>query len=80
MELLAGVRKVVFVNLTVPRDWEAPNNAVLAEQVARYSNADLVDWHGASADHPEFFQDGVHLQPEGAQAYAKLIAASLRAP
>jgi hypothetical protein len=80
IELLAGVRRVVFVNLTVPRDWETSNNAVLANGVARYPNAELVDWHRASADHPEFFQDGVHLQPEGARAYAELIAASLGIP
>jgi hypothetical protein len=80
MELLAGVRRVVFVNLTVPRDWEGPNNAVLAQGVTRYSNAYLVDWHGASTGHPEYFQDGVHLRPEGARAYAELIAASLGVP
>jgi hypothetical protein len=53
----------------------------LAEGVARYPNAVLVDWHAASIDHPDFFWgDGIHLRPEGAQAYAQLIAASLGAP
>jgi hypothetical protein len=34
----------------------------------------LVDWYAASADHPEYFWDGIHLTPRGARAYADLIA------
>jgi hypothetical protein len=75
MELMADVSRVVFVNLRVPRGWEDPNNAVLAEGVARYPNAALVDWYAASVDHPEFLLDGVHLAPEGVQAYVQLVAA-----
>jgi len=80
MEALADVRRVLFVNLKVPRDWEGPNNAVLSEGVRRYPNTVLVDWHAASVDRSQFFQDGVHLRPEGAQAYAQLIVASVGAP
>jgi len=80
MGLMADVTRVVFVNLKVPRDWEGPNNAVLAAGVARYPNAVLVDWYTASVDRPQFFQDGVHLRPEGALAYAQLIAASVGSP
>ena len=81
MEVLAGVRRVVFVNLKEPRSWEGSNNTVLAEGVARYSNAVLVDWHTASVDRPDFFwDDGIHLRPEGAQYYSQLIAASVAAP
>jgi lysophospholipase L1-like esterase len=77
MDLLVDVSRVVFVNLRVPRDWEGPNNAVLAQGVTRYSNAVLVDWYAASVDQPQFFLDGVHLRPEGAQAYAQLIASAV---
>jgi peptidoglycan/LPS O-acetylase OafA/YrhL len=81
MEVLAGVRRVVFVNLKVPRSWEGPNNTVLAEGVTRYSNTVLVDWHAASVDRPDFFwSDGIHLRPEGAQYYAQLIAFYVAAP
>lgn len=80
MALLADVNRVVFVNLKVPRGWEGPNNAVLAEGVTRYPNAVLADWYSTSLDHPQFFLDGVHLRPEGAQAYVQLIAASVGAP
>ncbi len=81
MQVLAGARRVVFVNLKVPRDWEGPNNAMLAERVKHYPNAVLVDWHTASINQPQlFWDDGIHLRPEGAQVYAQLIAACVRAP
>ncbi|HEX2912573.1 MAG TPA: acyltransferase family protein [Chloroflexia bacterium] len=76
MAVLKDVRKVVFVNLKMPRSWEAPNNAILAAGVSRYPNAILVDWHGASVNRPDlFWDDGIHLRPAGAKVYASLIAA-----
>ena len=81
MQVLANVRRVVFVNLKVPRDWEGSNNTVIAEGVARYPNTVLVDWHTASVDRPDlFWSDAIHLRPEGAQYYAQLIAAFVGAP
>ena len=78
MRILSGVDKVVFVNVSVPRPWEEPNNQVIAEGVARYPNTVLVDWHSASADRPElFYKDGYHLRPKGQQIYADLISAHL---
>jgi len=83
MEVLAGVPKVLIVSLTVPPGVEDPvaasNNAVLTDGVQRYSNTVLVDWHAASAEHPEYFsgEDNIHLSLQGAQAYADLIAAHL---
>ena len=80
MRILADVRKVAFVNVKAPRTWEQPNNNMLAEKVPEYPNTVLIDWHAASADRPDFFvEDGIHLQPEGQQAYADLIAARLKA-
>jgi len=81
MRTLADVRKVMFVNVKAPRPWEQPNNDMLANGVRRYPNAELVDWHAASANRPELFvDDGVHLQLEGQRLYADLIAAHLKAP
>ena len=83
MRALAGMRKVLVVNATVPAGVPdpiaMPNNAVLAAEVRRYpKNTVLVDWQAESAGHPEFFgEDGVHLTSQGAQAYADLIAAHL---
>jgi peptidoglycan/LPS O-acetylase OafA/YrhL len=81
MQILAGVPRVVFVNLKVPRGWQDANNTVLADGVKRYPNAVLVDWYAASADRPDlFWRDGLHLRPQGAQVYADLVAASIRVP
>lgn len=85
MRVLAGVRKVLVVNMTVPPDVNnpiaVPNNAMLAEGVRRYPNTVLVDWHAVSAGHPEFVErDGIHLTLQGAQAYADLIATHLADP
>jgi hypothetical protein len=68
-----------LVNVTVPPGVEGPvavpNNAVLADGAGRHPNAALVDWYAASLDHPEYlWEDGTHLTPEGARAYAGLIA------
>jgi hypothetical protein len=81
MQELQGLRRVVFVTVKVARSWEGPNNAVLAAGVARYPNAVLADWQAASAGRPDYFApDGIHLGPAGAQAYAGLIAGSVRGP
>jgi len=82
MQASAGVKRVVFVNLDVPRSWEAPDNAVLAAGVARYPGvAVLADWYTLSTPHPEWFTaDQVHLNPDGAQAMATLITQSIRPP
>ncbi|HEX3842553.1 MAG TPA: hypothetical protein VHU85_17305 [Acidimicrobiales bacterium] len=76
MQAAAGVKRVVFVNVDVPRSWEAPDNATLAAGVARYPGvAVLADWYTMSSPHPEWFtSDQVHLQPAGAAALAGLIA------
>src|SRR5918995_5708495 len=81
MEVLAAVHRVVFVNVKVPRPWEQPNNAVLADGIQQYSNVVLVDWYVASVGRPELFvKDGIHLQHEGQRVYTDLIAEYLEAP
>ena len=75
MTILGDARRVVFVNVRVPRAWEAPNNAILADDASRYTNVDLVDWYAATAGHSELlWDDGIHLTPAGGEAYAKLVA------
>jgi len=78
MRLLSGVDRVLFVNVTVPRTWEDPNNEVIAEGVKRHPKAVLVDWHSASSDRPEiFYNDGYHLRPKGQRIYADLVSSYL---
>jgi hypothetical protein len=78
MDALHEVPQVIWVNVRVPRDWEAHNNRIIEGGVERYPNARLVDWHDATAGHPElFWKDGYHPRPEGAELYADLIAAAV---
>jgi peptidoglycan/LPS O-acetylase OafA/YrhL len=75
MDALRDVPLVVWVNVRVPRDWEAHNNRMIASGVEKYANARLVDWYEATADRPDlFWKDGYHPRPEGAKVYADLIA------
>jgi hypothetical protein len=78
MDALRDVPLVVWVNVRVPRDWEAHNNQVIESGVRRYPNARLVDWYGATEGRPDlFWKDGYHPRPKGAKLYADLIAASV---
>ena len=75
MDALSDVPLVVWVNVRVPRDWEAHNNRVIASGIEKYPNARLVDWFEATADRPDlFWKDGYHPRPDGAELYADLIA------
>ena len=77
MDVLRG-RRVVVVNVKVARPWEAPNNAMLAQGVARWPDAVLVDWHKEGAAHPELFaDDGTHMGPTGVSIFVEMILASL---
>lgn len=75
---IAGDRQVLLVNAKVERPWQDLVNQRLAAAADRHSNAVLVDWHGLSEDHPDWFApDGAHLRPAGARAYAELIRSHL---
>ena len=77
MEALAGVAKVIFVTVRVDRPWEEGNNANIWDARGRHPNIYIADWHATSTGHPEYFQgDGIHLRPEGAQAFADLLGGS----
>ncbi len=82
---VAGGRHVIFVNNRVPRNWMDGNNAVIAEGVARYPNATLIDWKAlseqAAAEGQEiFYTDGMHLMPGGSELYVRLVAEQLVPP
>jgi hypothetical protein len=72
MDVLAG-RRVVLVTLHVPRSWEAGNNAVLRD-CAIHHGAGIADWSSVAGGADFLAGDGYHLNSEGAQAYAGLLA------
>ena len=78
MQILKSTKRVVIINAKVPRPWEDEVNQVLGDGVKRYRNSVLVDWHTAAGDHPEwFYDDGLHLRPDGAEGYANLVASKV---
>lgn len=81
MGVLANVPKVILLTIKAPRVWEETNNVVITEKAQHYPNVVLIDWRAASIDHPEiFWDDQIHLRPEGAQVYADLIAVAINTP
>lgn len=78
MEVLEDVERVLFVNVKVPRRWEASNNNVLANGVGRHAgHAVLVSWRrlARSCSGKVFGPDGTHLTGPGGRCYARIIAA-----
>lgn len=75
LEALLSVRRVVLVNVRVPRPWMAPNNRLFAAVAPDYPNTRLVDWAALSDGHEDYVvRDGVHLTWKGARAYTRAIA------
>jgi len=78
MQVLSGARRVVIVTAKVPRSWEEQVNSTLVDGAKRYKNAVVLDWHNIGGAHPEYFyDDAIHLRPEGAAAYTELVASAI---
>lgn len=78
LDCLEGAEQIVLLNCRVPKPWESVVNETLAKVSESYPNTRLVDWYAASRGHDEYFyQDGVHLNPTGAEAYCKMIVEAL---
>lgn len=72
-------KQIIFINVRVPRPWESVVNEMLQETKEKYKNITVVDWYGTSQNHNEYFlNDGVHLKPEGAKAYANMLEAAIK--
>ncbi|MGH8988954.1 MAG: hypothetical protein ACRDXC_10240 [Acidimicrobiales bacterium] len=79
MSVLSGASRVVFVNERVDRTWQDSNNAVLAQGVARYPRASLVNWYALAVQHPGWLystQTHLPIDGPGAEALAALVAAA----
>jgi hypothetical protein len=76
-------RRVYLVTIKVPRSWEGVNNEMLrkCDQTFRSDRVVLLDWHELATDNPEYvYADGVHLRPEGARAFARMVEKAITAP
>ena len=78
MTILAKVRKVVILTAKAPRPWESQVNDTIYSQARKFKNAVVLDWHTIGGAHPEYFyDDAIHLNPEGRAYYAQLVAGNL---
>ncbi|MDE4541180.1 acyltransferase family protein [Thermoanaerobacterium sp. R66] len=73
------VKRVILVNVRVPRPWESIVNETLSKVSSEYPHTTLIDWYKASYGHDSFFSpDAVHLEPSGAKYFASLIANAVK--
>jgi peptidoglycan/LPS O-acetylase OafA/YrhL len=83
LRALSGARLVlVLTDHLDPYDatWQKPNNQTIDHVVPRFANARVLDWNAiAGAHHGWLYPDDLHLRPNGAIAYAKLLANAYRA-
>lgn len=72
---LGQTQQVVMVNTRVPRPWQDSVNQTIEQIAADDPRVTLVNWFLASEGKGYlFYSDGVHLQPDGYQYYANLLA------
>lgn len=76
-------RRVYLVTVKVPRKWESVNNDMLrsCDRAFRSDRVVLLDWNAVATKNPSYlYADGVHLRPEGARAFARMIELAVTAP
>jgi len=64
--------------LTTNNNWQFDNTDTILSFAQDYDNVTIIDWDTFSDGHDEYFyRDGIHLRPEGREAYTKLIRDSI---
>jgi hypothetical protein len=78
MATTGAIERVFFVNIRIPRDWEASTNELINSLPQRYGKVSVIDWYGFSGERPEVFNtSGFHLSDDGKPVYADFIASSV---
>jgi hypothetical protein len=81
LNMLHDRRRVVVVNVHVPRVWATATNKMIANIVKDYPNVRMADWNTVSTGHRKYFaRDGFHLSQAGGTVFAQLIQSTLTAP
>ena len=79
-QLLGALRghRIVLVTDHMPQPWHGINNRTLHAAAKGRTGVTIADWDSA-ADHHRgwFWNDGIHVRPAGADAYARLVADAL---
>jgi peptidoglycan/LPS O-acetylase OafA/YrhL len=73
-------RDLVLINTFGPMQWETGVNEVIATAVRHTAHAELANWNQAIKDRTYLlWPDGIHPRPSGAQLYARVVLAAIRA-
>uniref|UniRef100_UPI0035933BE1 acyltransferase family protein n=1 Tax=Paenibacillus polymyxa TaxID=1406 RepID=UPI0035933BE1 len=76
---LQDSRHIYLITTRVPRGWQNTVNDNLREIAGEFQNVRLIDWYSASENRNDlFYDDGVHLKPEGAQYYASFLMDAIK--
>ncbi|MFC6239521.1 acyltransferase family protein, partial [Longivirga aurantiaca] len=76
LQVLQDRSRVVLVTVKAPRSWTPEDNAIIRRLAAKYAdgNVRLADWEDYSrGKRAWFYPDGIHMRPDGADAYAQLL-------
>ena len=75
VDLLGDTKKIIFVNLKLPRNYESANNRLFSDIANKNKNVSVIDWRENSMNAKNIFgKDGIHLTANGAKLYAGLIS------
>ena len=74
-------RHVYLVSIKARRSWVPGNNRrIRACAAAHPGQVSVIDWAWAAGRHRNWlYADGIHLRPDGAKAYARIIANAVSA-
>lgn len=74
--VLAGVPRVVLVNVRIARSWETEVNHELSQYARTWPQATVANWYGNSTQ--EMLTDGVHPSVAARSVYARVIVDALK--
>lgn len=78
LELVGDKRTLWLVNNRMKDSWQDANNQLISKFAEAHDNVNVIDWYDHSKGHDDWvWQDGEHVTPEGAVAYAQLIKKSM---
>jgi hypothetical protein len=72
---LADVPRVVVLTVRANKDWIAGNNERIIALPGQFPNVSVLYWDGLAPQCPGacFYDDGIHLRPDGQRYYAQLV-------
>ena len=73
-------RQIYWVNVYGQGvDWQASANQTIQQLAKHNRNVHVINWHHAATHHPQwFYDDGIHLNPTGQAAFAKLVKQNVK--